>query len=254
MNSGNKIGIIGGSGVYNIGLTLKEKLVKTPYAKKPVAVFTGEYKGVEVVFLNRHGKNHIVPPHLINYRANIFAMKKAGVSVILSVNAVGAISPSIKIGDFIVMDQFIDFTKIRQSTFFDDGGGGVVHTDMTNPFCETARQAILKSASALKIKCVNGGAIAVCEGPRYETAAEIRAYKILGADIVGMTTYPEVALAREAGICYAAIGVASNYAAGISKKPLSHQEVILTMSGKEKDLKKLMFKSLDILGSEHNVR
>ncbi len=252
MNSGNKMGIIGGSGVYNLGLPLKEKLIKTPYSKKAVAVFAGDYKGIEVVFLNRHGKNHAVPPHLINYRANIFALKKAGVKAIISANAVGAISPSIKLGDFIVIDQFIDFTKFRQATFFEGGKNGVVHTDMTNPFCEAARRAVLKAASELKIKCVNGGTIAVCEGSRYETAAEIRAYKILGADMVGMTTYPEVALAREADICYVAIGVASNYAAGISKKPLSHQEVIATMGEKEKDLKKLILKSLEILSSKNS--
>jgi 5'-methylthioadenosine phosphorylase len=123
---------------------------------------------------------------------------------------------------------------------------------MTNPFCEEARRDILKAASELKIKIIDGGAIAVCEGPRYETAAEIKAYKILGADTVGMTTYPEVALAKEAGICYASIGVASNYAAGISKKPLSHQEVIAMISKKEGDLKKLILKYLEIVGLKDN--
>ncbi|MCL5733414.1 MAG: S-methyl-5'-thioinosine phosphorylase [Patescibacteria group bacterium] len=242
------IGIIGGSGIYDLGLPFKKKSVKTPYSKKAVEVYVGDYKGIKIAFLNRHGKNHSVPPHLINYRANIFAFKKIGVKDILSVNAVGAISKLIKVGDFVVIDQFIDFTKIRPSTFFEGGKNGVVHTDMTNPFCEKLRIDILRAASDLKIKCINGGAIAVAEGPRYETAAEIRAYKIIGADVVGMTTSPEVVLARELNICYASICVVANYAAGISKKLLSHNEVIEVIKKREFDLKKIIFRFAELAG------
>lgn len=243
----NKIGIIGGSGIYDLGLPLQKKSIATPYSKKPVIIFVGNYKGIEVVFLNRHGESHSLSPHLINYRANIFAMRKEGVKTLIAVSAVGAISLRIKPGDFVIMDQFIDFTKSRQSTFFKSCKSGSMYTDMTNPFCEMARQVIIEAASEIKIKCINGGTIAVCEGPRYETAAEIRAYKILGADIVGMTTFPEAVLAKEADICYAVIGIASNYAAGIFQKTLVHEEVLATINQRKKDLRELILKSLEIL-------
>ena len=243
------IGIIGGSGVYGLGLPIKKTLIKTPYDKKAVAVSSGDYKGIKIAFLNRHGKGHSVPPHLINYRANIFALRKIGVKTILAVNAVGAINKSIKVGDFVVVDQLIDFTKSRQSTFFEGGKDGVVHTDMTNPFCEAARNDILGAASELKIKCANGGTIAVCEGPRYETAAEIKAYRILGADVVGMTTYPEAALARELNIRYASICVVSNYAAGVSKNNLNHRDVLNTMAKTENKLGVLVKRWIEIAGA-----
>ncbi|MCL5733804.1 MAG: S-methyl-5'-thioinosine phosphorylase [Patescibacteria group bacterium] len=247
-----KLGIIGGSGVYSLGLPLKKKLIKTPYDKKAVAVYAGDYKGIKIAFLNRHGKGHSIPPHLINYRSNIFALKKIGINKILAINAVGAISKSIKVGDFVIVDQFIDFTKSRQSTFFEGGKDGVVHTDMTNPFCEAARNNILKAAAELKIKCVNGGAVAVCEGPRYETAAEIKAYKILRADVVGMTTYPEAALARELNICYASICVVSNYAAGVSNNNLNHKDVLNAMAKAENKLGVLVKRWIEIDGARNN--
>lgn len=219
--------IIGGSGFYCVpGCKVKEKkTVKTKYGEATLFFYENE-KGVEFVFLPRHGEGHTCAPHKINYRANIAALKEAGVERIIGLSSVGSLREAIRPGDFVLLDQFLDFTKGRPVTFFEEEGC-VVHTDMTEPYCPEMRQCIL-AAPRQGISLHDRGTYVCAEGPRFETAAEIRMYATLGGDVVGMTGVPEVVLARELGMCYAGISVATNYAAGISKV-VTHEEVLEAM-------------------------
>ncbi len=224
-----KYGVIGGSGIYQIEGIESEKLtVVTPYGE--VEVFASQIGDKEVFFLPRHGSGHTLPPHLVNYRANIWALASLGVKRVLATNAVGSLREEFSPGYIVLPDQFLDFTKSRPSTFF-DSPGKVAHTDMTVPYCPQIRQEIMRAAASLGIeKITNGGTYVATEGPRFETAAEIKAYKHLGGDLVGMTSVPEVVLAREAGMCYASISIVTNYAAGISPDILTHDEVLEMMA------------------------
>jgi 5'-methylthioadenosine phosphorylase len=219
--------IIGGSGFYSVpGCRLKEKkTVRTKYGEATLFFYVNQ-SGAEFVFLPRHGENHVCAPHKINYRANIMALKEAGVEQIIGLSSVGSLREAIRPGDFVLLDQFLDFTKCRPITFFDEDGC-VVHTDMTEPYCQELRQCII-AAPRPGITLHEKGTYVCAEGPRFETAAEIKMYAMLGGDVVGMTGVPEVVLARELGMCYAGISVATNYAAGISKV-VTHEEVLAAM-------------------------
>lgn len=219
------IGIIGGSGVYSpeVFKGFKENIVQTPYGS--AQCFVGEKYGNKVVFLTRHGVNHSVPPHKINYRANIWALKKLWVQDILATAAVGSLNPDMKAMHFVLCDQLLDFTKSRIYTFFDTPERKVAHIDFSNPYCSTLRKQLSLCLDKLGFTYHKNGTIVVTEGPRFETPAEIKAFRMLGADIVNMTNSPECVLAREAEMHYAALAVVTNLSAGISKNPLSNTEV-----------------------------
>ena len=224
-----KVGIIGGSGFYQPGLFSGEKeVVDTPYGE--VELWQGEVEGKEVYFLPRHGKGHRFPPHLINYRANIWALKEKGVQRILATSAVGSLRTEFPPGSLLLPDQFIDFTKGRKATFFEKGE--VYHIDLTEPYCPQLRKYLLEAGKKRKLEIFNGGTYVCTEGPRFETKAEIKAYALLGGDLVGMTGYPEVALAREAEICYASLAIVTNLAAGISGEKITADEVLEIMREK----------------------
>ena len=237
----SKIGVIGGSGLYDIkGFTLKgKKTVTTPFGKPSEQYLIGSIDKTEIVFLPRHGKHHNIPPHMINYRANIWGFKKLGVEKIISVCAVGGIKKSLKPGDIVISDQIIDMTKSRKSTYY-DGKDGVIHVDFTEPYCPELRRTLLKAGKKSNIPLKNGGTYVAVEGPRLETASEIKSFSILGGDIVGMTGMPEASLARELEICYSCIAVVANYAAGIKKKKLTVTEVMDTMQDSTERIKRLM--------------
>ncbi len=224
-----KCAVIGGSGFYGVkGLSsLQEGSIDTPYGR--VDYTQGLHGKREVVFIARHGKNHSSPPHLINYRANIMALKLLGVDSILASAASGGLSEKLEVGDLVLLDQFMDFTKSRPSTFFAEGN--VAHVDMTHPYCPSLRSHMIKTAKSGGIDLSPKGTYVCTEGPRLETMAEINSFKILGADLVGMTGYPEVALAREAEICYATVAVVTNMAAGISDQTISSKEILGVMAG-----------------------
>lgn len=245
-----KIAIIGGTGVYDprILANIRQEEVATPYGLVQFKV--GEYAGKEVAFIPRHGANHSIPPHLINYRANIWAMKKIGVQNIIATTAVGSINLDMKPGDFVLIDQFIDFTKNRHTTFYEGGEQGVVHVDVTNPYCLTLRDALAKSADQSEIQIHSKGTYVCTEGPRFETPAEISAYAKLGGDLVGMTNVPEVVLAREAEMCYVTVSMVTNYAAGISPLPLTHGEVLDTMRENTEKIKKLIMAAIAMINPE----
>lgn len=236
-----KVGIIGGTGFCQPGLLTDEKdeVIQTPYGD--VNLKTGWYKEREVVFLARHGVGHTVPPHLVNYRANIWALKSCGVTKVIATAAVGSLNEDMQPGALVLVDQFIDFTKNRPQTFYEGGDGGVLHVDMTHPYCPDLRSEIFQTATRNQIRIHRFGTYACTEGPRYETPAEIRMLRKLGGDVVGMTSVPEVVLAREACLCYATIALVTNYAAGISPHHLSHREVLEAMEKAQDVLRRLIF-------------
>lgn len=239
-----KTAIIGGTGVYDPYLldNVQEQVINTLYGD--AKVITGKYQGTEVAFLARHGVNHSVPPHLINYRANIMALKILGVKNIIATAAVGSLHFEYKPGSFVLADQFLDFTRCRPSTFYEGGDNGVVHCDMTVPYCPELRQALVKAGAENGIELCNGGVYVCSEGPRFETAAEIAVFKQMGGHLVGMTSVPEVCLARELGICYANISIVTNFAAGISPGVLTHSEVLDMMKNSLGGIRKIMTASL----------
>lgn len=232
------IGIIGGTGVYEIvemGDEVETMVVETPYGKSPeISLFKLHDKNV--VFMPRHAKGHVNPPHMINYRANIYAMKEMGVKRIIATNAVGSLQLEIKPGDFLVPHDFLDFTKVREFTFYDSK---TVHIDITEPYCHDLRDILISSGNVIR-----DGVYVCTEGPRFETAAEVNIFRQFGGSIVGMTGIPEVILARELEMCYASICMVSNYAASISPSKLTIKEVFEIVEGKKEDLTKLIYNAL----------
>ncbi len=210
------LGIIGGTGLTrlaNLEITHRQ-VVRTPYGEPSGALTFGQICDQEVVFLARHGYGHTIPPHEVNYRANIWALREEGVDRIASVATVGGIHPDLVAGTLVVPDQIIDYTWGRAHTFFVSGERTVVHQDFTYPYCRDMREMILTAAREAGIAVRDGGTYACVQGPRLETAAEINRFEREGADMVGMTAMPEAYLAQEIGICYASIGVVANEAAG----------------------------------------
>lgn len=247
-----RIAIIGGTGVYDPGLLgeREEKVVRTPYGEAHITL--GVYRGVEVAFLTRHGPHHSVPPHRINYRANVWALRHLGVERVLATAAVGSLNLEMKPGDFVLVDQFIDFTRRRESTFFEGGEAGVVHVDFTEPYCPQLRAVLAQTARELGISVHDGGVYVCTEGPRFETPAEIRAFRRLGGDLVGMTNVPEVVLAREANLCYALVAMVTNFAAGISPTPLTHEEVLEVMAANAHRIRSLLWRAVEVIPAERS--
>ena len=223
----SKIAIIGGTGLTSIkGFEITNReIIQTPFGEPSGPLVQGNLAGNNVYFLPRHGAGHTIPPHKINYRANIWALKEAGVEKIIAVNAVGGIREDMQPGSLIIPDQVIDYTVSRTNTFFEEGLKQVVHIDFTEPFCEDLRQAIIKAAELDSIDVIKEGTYAATQGPRLETAAEVNRLETDGCHLIGMTCMPEAALAREMELCYASISVVANLAAGRGTEELT-MEVI----------------------------
>lgn len=242
-----KLGIIGGTGVYDLPVLEHEDedVVRTEYGAVRIQRATYRSRGgtgrdVSVSFVARHGVGHTLPPHRINYHANVRALKKVGADWVLATTAVGSLLPDIHPGELVLLDQFVDFTRTRQYTYFDGGPEGVRHTDMTYPYNEALRQMILLVARERGIDLRPRGTYFCTEGPRFETAAEVRMFGDLGGDVVGMTNVPEVILANEAGLRYAAVSLVTNHGAGISDAPLTHEEVYEVMEENQATLDELI--------------
>jgi 5'-methylthioadenosine phosphorylase len=205
------IGVIGGSGLYDMqGLKeVGEIKLATPFGAPSDAYVTGTLDGVRMVFLPRHGRGHRISPSEINFRANIWGLKKLGVTRILSVSAVGSMREDIAPGDFVIVDQFFDRTRHRPDTFFT--GGVVAHVMFADPVCDDVRRAVLKAGAKLSVKLHDGGTYINMEGPQFSTRAESKIYRQWGVDVIGMTNLQEAKLAREAEICYATIAMATDY-------------------------------------------
>ncbi|SDH55225.1 S-methyl-5'-thioinosine phosphorylase [Propionivibrio dicarboxylicus] len=210
------LAVIGGSGLSqlaNLDISHRE-VVRTPYGDPSGPVTLGRICGEPVAFLARHGYGHTIPPHEVNYRANLWALQKLGAQRIVSVASVGSIRPDLKPGDVVIPHQIIDYTWGRKSTFHEGPDGKVTHIDFTEPYDADLRRQLMDAAASAGVPVSDSSVYAATQGPRLETAAEIDRYERDGADVVGMTGMPEAALARELGVPYAAINLVVNYAAG----------------------------------------
>lgn len=210
------LAIIGGTGLTqlaNLEITNRQ-VMRTPYGEPSGALTFGTIKQHEVVFLARHGYGHTIPPHKVNYRANLWALKDAGVQRVISVSSVGGVRDDLLPGVLVVPDQIIDYTHGREFTYFDGHERSVVHIDFSHPYSSPLRRQILTAAQQAGVSCLDGGVYAATQGPRLETAAEINRMERDGADMVGMTGMPEAVLAREIGLDYATIALVVNDAAG----------------------------------------
>jgi 5'-methylthioadenosine phosphorylase len=210
------LAIIGGSGMARLAdlRNVRRQVTRTPYGEASSALTFGQLNGKEVVFLARHGDGHTIPPHAVNYRANIWALCSQGVREIVSIASVGGIRADFDPGTIAVPAQVIDYTHGRSCTFHDGKDGVVKHVDFTHPYCPLLRAKVLAASLRAQIATVDGGTYAVTQGPRLETAAEIDRLERDGADMVGMTGMPEAVLARELNVSYAALAVVANWAAG----------------------------------------
>jgi 5'-methylthioadenosine phosphorylase len=234
------IGIIGGSGLYDPGLLKDAKEIKihTPYGEPSDLIVIGNYGGKTVAFLPRHGRGHRIPPHRINYRANIWALKSLGVKYIIAVSAVGSLREDYMPGDLVVPNQFIDMTKSRRYTFFD--GPQVAHISMAEPFCEFLRRRIVDVGRKLGYRIHDGGVYICIEGPRFSTKAESRVWReVFKADIIGMTLVPEVNLACEAQICYSTLAMVTDYDVW-AERPVTAEEVSRVMASNIDKAKKIL--------------
>jgi len=221
------IAIIGGTGLTKLpGLKLlRHETLQTPYGEPSAPLSLGSLYGRDVVFLARHGKRHTIPPHRVNYRANLWALQHLGVHRVISVCAVGGIRLDIGPGTIVIPDQIIDYTWSRAHTLFEQDLETVTHIDFSEPYCEPLRQVLLAAAGQAGIDVIPAGTYGATQGPRLETAAEIDRMERDGCHIVGMTGMPEASLARELGLCYAACAVAANAAAGRGQGPITMEAI-----------------------------
>jgi 5'-methylthioinosine phosphorylase len=221
------LAIIGGTGLTSLE-TLKvnrREMVSTPYGETSGPLTHGELNGQEVVFLARHGYGHTIPPHKVNYRANLWALKHIGVTQVIAVAAVGGIRADMKPGYLVFPDQIIDYTWSRCHTYFEEDLRQVIHVDFTQPYCETLRKKLIQAARQTNLVVREEGTYGATQGPRLETAAEIERLERDGCDVVGMTGMPEAALAREIGLCYATCAVVANWAAGKSEGVIAMEAI-----------------------------
>ena len=226
-----QLAVIGGTGLTQLSnlKQLREKDVETPYGPPSSPIRIGQLGGNEIAFLARHGDGHTIPPHKVNYRANIWALKSLGFDHILAVAAVGGIGNDMGPGELVIPDQIVDYTYGREQTFFSDGLDHVTHIDFTEPYCAMLRLQIQRAIETSGSTVTMGGVYGATQGPRLESAAEIRRMQRDGCDLVGMTGMPEAALARELELCYATCCVVANWAAGLSEGPITMEEIEQTL-------------------------
>ena len=239
MNESAEIGIFGGTGIYDSGLLndSKEITIETPYGKTSDSITIGEFNGRKVAFMPRHGKKHTIPPHLINFRANIWAFKELGVKRIIAPSAVGSLKEDFQPGHFALPSQFIDFTKSRKCTFSENGR--VIHISVADPFCPELQNVVLDAVKDQEIEIHKDCTYVCIEGPRFSTKAESKFFRTTGADIIGMTLVPECQLAREAQICYVSISTITDYDVW-AEKPVTAKEVMETLAKNVEMTKKIL--------------
>jgi len=235
-----KIGIIGGSGIYDIqGVEeVSAVAVDTPFGSPSDKIITGVLSGVRFAFLPRHGRGHRISPSKLNFRANIYALKKLGVEKIISISAVGSLKQELKPRDFVIPDQLFDRTKNRASTFFEDGI--VVHIGFAEPFCPCLSQTAYETAEEIGISVRKGGTYVCMEGPQFSTKAESNVYRQLGFSIIGMTALPEAKLAREAEMCYVIVALVTDYDVWKEDEEVSVEKVLANLSANSENAKKFI--------------
>jgi 5'-methylthioadenosine phosphorylase len=246
------IGVFGGTGFYRFLDDVEEMPVATPYGRPSAPVRVGRIEGAEVAFMPRHGDEHTLPPHRINYRANVWAMREVGVTRILGPAACGSLKPELAPGTFVVCDQFVDRTQARESTFYD--GPQTTHVSAADPFCADLGEIVATSAEELEIPVVRGGTVVVIQGPRFSTRAESRWFAAGGFDVVNMTQYPECWLARELELCYAGIALVTDYDVGPEGMPdVEPVSTDVAMAGFRENLERLrdlLFRAIPSIGPQ----
>jgi len=244
------VGVIGGSGLYDPGFLERATEVKvyTPYGEPSDSIVVGEVEGKSVAFLPRHGRGHKIPPHKVNYRANLWALRSLGVKWVVSVSAVGSLREEMRPGDFVVPDQFIDMTKKREYTFFE--GPVVAHVSMAKPFCDALRRRLKDACEKLGVRVHYGGTYICIEGPRFSTVAESRVWRdVFKADVIGMTLVPEVSLACELQMCYATLAMVTDYDVW-AERPVTAEEVAKVMSENVKKARAVVYETIKALPEE----
>jgi 5'-methylthioadenosine phosphorylase len=243
------IGVFGGTGFSSLVDNAVEYCVDTPYGAPSAPVMIGEIAGRSVAFLPRHGKHHQFPPHKINYRANVWAMKEFGVKRIIGPNACGSLQPHVKPGDFVICDQFVDRTKARPDTFYD--GPHTTHVSSADPYCPTMRAVAVEQARALGTAVHTSGTVVVIEGPRFSTRSESRWFASQGWEVINMTQYPECFLARELEICYCNISLITDYDSGTEGvEPVTNEEVVRVFNANNQKVRDLLYAMVPAMPSE----
>ncbi len=235
------IGIFGGSGFYSFLDDVRQVTVDTPYGPPSAPVSIGDVEGVSVAFLPRHGLKHELPPHMINYRANVWALKELGVTRILGPCAAGSLQQDVKPGDFVISDQLVDRTTGRKDTFYD--GPITTHVSYADPYCPELREIALKTANEESIPSLDGGTVVTIQGPRFSTRAESKWFQDAGWHVINMTQYPEAYLARELELCYVNIALITDYDVGVvgESEAVTHEAVVKVFTENNEKLRRLLF-------------
>ena len=243
------IGVFGGSGFYEFLSGAEEVEVETPYGAPSAPLIVGELGGKRVAFLPRHGRRHELPAHRVPYRANVWAMREVGVRRIIGPNTAGALRPDLRLGEFVVCDQFVDRTRGRADTFYD--GPETTHVAAADPYCPDHRRVLLEAAAELGLPARDGGTVVVIQGPRFSTRAESQWFASMGWDVVNMTAYPEGHLARELELCYAAISMVTDYDAGAAgHEPVDAATVMRVFGENIERLRELLLRAIPRVGDQ----
>lgn len=246
-----EIGVFGGSGFYSLLEDPVEVRIDTPYGAPSAPAMVGEIGGRGVAFIPRHGTAHQFPPHMINYRANVYAMKSLGVKRIIGPNACGSLQPHVRPGDFVICDQFVDRTSGRVDTYYD--GPTTTHVSAADPYCPVMRRVAVSAARDLGISVHETGTVVVIQGPRFSTRAESRWFAGQGWEVINMTQYPESYLARELEICYCNISLITDYDAGMEGvSPVTNDEVVRVFAANNQKLKDLLFAMIPELPTDRS--
>jgi 5'-methylthioadenosine phosphorylase len=246
------IGIFGGSGFYELLSGAREERVSTPFGEPSAAIRVGQIEGRDVAFMPRHGDRHEFPPHRVNFRANVWAMRELGVRRIIGPCACGSLKPELAPGTFVVCDQFVDRTRGRADTFYD--GPRTTHVSAADPYCPDLRSVLVAAAGELDIPVANGGTVVVIQGPRFSTRAESRWFAGMDASVVNMTQYPEAWLARELQLCYATIALVTDYDVGLEGmpdiEPVSAEAAFRVFAENLARLRDLLFRAIPLIGPQ----
>jgi 5'-methylthioadenosine phosphorylase len=245
------IGVFGGSGFYEFLDDVEKVHIDTPFGAPSAAIRIGAIQGKQVAFMPRHGDKHEFPPHRVNFRANVWAMREAGVRRILGPCACGSLQPGLNPGTFVIPDQFVDRTSGRADTFYDDR---TVHASAADPYCTELRRVLRDSAEALGIDVHDGGTVVVIQGPRFSTRAESRWFTSMGWTVVNMTQYPEAWLARELELCYATVALVTDYDVGLEGMPdveaVTAEGAFRVFAENLSRLRDLLFRAIPLIGPQ----
>jgi 5'-methylthioadenosine phosphorylase len=250
------IGVIGGSGFYKFLRTKKASRLETPYGTLSASVRLSEVEGRRIAFIPRHGEHHEFPPHMVPYRANIYALKQFGVERVFGPTAVGSLKPGIRPGDFVISDQFVNYTNGRKDTYFE--GPETAHVGSADPYCPELRELVWEAAKDMGIRVHKKGTVVVIQGPRFSTRAESKFFRSQGWDIINMTQYPEAILARELEMCYVNISLVTDYDVGLEGdpkvKPVSNDEVMRVFNANLQTLRSLLLKAIALTPAKRSCQ